>query len=173
MIVPETIIRFKFNHSRRDIGESVKFEIARDRLAKFKAGFIDCLDGLRACHVPHAEAVPLIRAVLRLVPSQRVKPDIRDAKDWKLLDVQLTDMSARYSDELGENAYAAFNAITEFASHPPDNRCVHRDRHSLQRLAGSWLTSFNAACRKPGFTISGHLEQLEADRAKAAEMVPA
>jgi hypothetical protein len=25
---------------------------------------------------------------------------------------------------LGDNAYAAFNAITEFASHPPVNRCV-------------------------------------------------
>jgi hypothetical protein len=70
-------------------------------------------------------------------------------------------MSDRYAGELGENAYAAFNAVTEFASHPPENRCVHRDRHSFQRLAGTWLTSFNDACRKPGFSITGHLEHLE------------
>ena len=48
----------------------------------------------------------------------------------------------RHATDLGENAYAAFKAVTEFASHPPENRCVHRDRHSLQCLAGSWLTSF-------------------------------
>ena len=54
----------------------------------------------------------------------------------KLTD-HLGDMEARYSGKLGENGYAAFNAITEFASHPPANRCIHRDRHSLQRLAGS------------------------------------
>jgi len=40
---------------------------------------------------------------------------------------------------LGENAYAVLNVITEFASHPPANRHVHRERNSLQQLAGTWL----------------------------------
>jgi len=31
-------------------------------------------------------------------------------------------------------------------------------------LAASWLTSFNDACRKPGFTIFSHLEQLAKER---------
>jgi hypothetical protein len=48
-----------------------------------------------------------------------------------------------------------------------ENRCVHRDRHSLQRLAGSWLTSFNDACRKPGFSIFSHLEQLAKERTQS------
>ena len=87
----------------------------------------------------------------------------REAADWQALSAHLADMNTRYAGQLGENAYAAFNAITEFASHPPENHCVHRDRHSLQRLAGSWLTSFNDACRKPGFSIASHLEQLAKD----------
>jgi hypothetical protein len=79
----------------------------------------------------------------------------------------LGEMSNRYAGELGANAYAVFNAVTEFASHPPENRCVHRDRHSLQRLAGTWLTSFNSACRKPNFSITSHLEQLVKERTEA------
>ena len=74
-------------------------------------------------------------------------------------------MTERYTGDLGENAYAAFNIITEFASHPPVNRCVHRDRHSFQRLAGTWLSTFGEECRKPGFSVAKYLEE----QAKAAK----
>jgi len=53
--------------------------------------------------------------------------------------------------DLGDNAYAAFNALTDFASHPPENRCLHRDRHSMQRLAGEWLAKFSQECRQSSF----------------------
>jgi hypothetical protein len=58
------------------------------------------------------------------------------------------------------NAYAVFNAVTEFASHRPANRHVHRDRHSLQRLAGAWLNSFSQECRQPGFVLREYLKKL-------------
>ena len=98
--------------------------------------------------MPRPQFEPLIRGVLLLRPTQRIKPDTREAADWQKLGGHLAEMSTRYAGQLGDNAYAAFNAITEFASHPPVNRCVRRDRNSLQRLAGSWLTSFNVECRK-------------------------
>lgn len=166
MIVPDTIIRFKFSHQQRDIGETIQFEIAKDKLSKFKTAFTDSLAGLRNCVVSRPQFEPLILGVLSLRPPQPLKPDTREAKDWQSLGTHLGEMSTRYAGELGANAYAVFNAITEFASNPPENRCVHRDRHSLQRLAGSWLTSFNDACRKPGFAITSHLEQLLKERAE-------
>jgi hypothetical protein len=63
--------------------------------------------------------------------------------------------------ELGENAYAAFNVITDFTSLPPDNHCVHRERHSLQRLAGLWVTAFAKECRRDTFDLNTYLEELE------------
>lgn len=168
LIVPDTIIRFKFTHMRRDIGETIHFEIAQEQLAKFKTVFTDSLTGLRNCALSRLQFEPLLCGVLLLRPPKPIKPDSREAADWQALSAHLAEMCTRYAGELGENAYAAFNAITEFASHPPENRCVHRDRHSLQRLAGSWLTSFNDACQKPGFTISSHLEQIGKNRAEAA-----
>lgn len=59
-------------------------------------------------------------------------------------------LSDRYIAEFGENAYAVFNAATDFASHPPANRFVCRERHSLQRLAGRWLSEFSEECQAKG-----------------------
>lgn len=160
MIVPDTIIRFKFSHQQREIGETIQFQIAKDRLSKFKTTFTDSLAGLRKCAVPRPQFDPLILAVLSLRPPQPLKPNTREATDWHTLTTHVREMSTRYAGDLGANAYALFNAITEFASNPPENRCVHRDRHSLQRLAGSWLTSFTTECAKPDFRLDAYLAEL-------------
>jgi uncharacterized protein (DUF927 family) len=52
LILPDSIIRFKFTHQRRDIRETITFEVADGRLAKLKANFCDYLSALRACAVP-------------------------------------------------------------------------------------------------------------------------
>ena len=91
--------------------------------------------------------------------------------DWLALQEHLEELNARYASELGNNAYAAFNVVTEFASRPLENRCVHRDRHSMQRLAGAWLSNFNAVCNKPGFSIDSHLQQMEKVQADAVAAV--
>ena len=164
LIVPATIISFKFTHMRRDIGETIQFLIDQERLSDFKKAFTNSLAGLRGCSVPRPLFEPLLCSVLQLRQPRSIKPESRAVDDWQRLGAHISEMSTRYSDELGENAYAAFNAITEFASQPPTNRCVRRDRHSLQRLAGSWLTSFNEICRKPGFSIPNYLEELANER---------
>ena len=70
--------------------------------------------------------------------------------------------------ELGENAYAVLNVITEFASSPPSNRFVQRERHSLQRLAGSWLSAFAQRCRQPAFDLAAYLAELAVPRTEAS-----
>ena len=169
MIAPDSLIRFKFTHSRSDIRKSIQFQVAGERLTKFKTAFADSLASLRNCAVPRSQFEPLIRSALLLQPPQRLRPDDPETDDWWILSAQLAKISTRYASELGENAYAAFNAITEFASHPPDNRCLHRDRHSLQRLAGSWVSSFSAACHTKGFSINDYIEKLEEKRVGITE----
>lgn len=160
VILPDTIIRFKFTHSQRDIGQTIQFQIAHDRLEKFKTSFTEFLGGLRNCKVPRASFDPFIRGVLLLRQPEPLKPDSREAEDWKTLTAHLGEMGDRYAGALGENAYAVFNAITEFASHPPANRCVHRERHSLQRIAGTWLNTFSHQCRQPDFALPKYLRDL-------------
>ena len=89
-------------------------------------------------------------------------------EDWTALNHHLGALCDRYFMELGDNAYAVFNAITDFASHPLDNRCLHRDRHSLQRLAGDWLSKFIQDCRQNTFEILEYLNKLgDTNREKA------
>jgi hypothetical protein len=72
-------------------------------------------------------------------------------------------LNSRYANELGENAYAVFNSITDFASRPPENRCIHRTRNGFQKLAGTWLSHFRSECNEPGFSVQGHIDQLSAE----------
>ena len=168
MIVPDTIVRFNFTHMQREIGETIQFLIARDRLEKFKTTFADSLVNLRTCAVPRTNFEPVVCSVLCLHPPEPMKPGGPHESDWQTLHSQITEMCNRYASELGETAYAIFNVVTELASRPPANRCLHRDRNSLQRLAGSWLKSFNDAYRRPDFSLGNHLEQLAKERSSTA-----
>jgi hypothetical protein len=160
MILPDTVIRFKFIHSRRNIGKEIHFGVAHDRLAKLKTSFGEYLAALRTCSVPRHEFGLFLRGVLSIRTPQPIKPNSREANEWAALNSRIAELCERYANELGNTAYAVFNAVTEFASHPPANRYVRRDRNSLQRLAGTWLSSFSQECRQPRFDVSTYLAKL-------------
>jgi hypothetical protein len=165
LIVPDSIIQFKFTHLRRDLGETITFEVARDRLAKVKSSFQTYLGAVTECSVARKDFVPLLSAVLLLEKPTPLEPESREGAEWCALEGHLSQLSERYGLELGENAYAVFNAITDFASHPPSNRLVHRDRHSFQRRAGFWLSDFSQKCRQADFDLDIYMADLRnADR---------
>jgi hypothetical protein len=158
LILPKSIIRFTFTHLRKDIGETIRFVIDHERLAKFKESFNEYLKALRECTVPRSEFEPFFCGVLLIHKPK--EPESPIAMEWDTLSKHLGILFDRYVEDLGENAYALFNAMTEFASHPLENRCVHRDRHSFQRLAGDWLSKFSQECLHPDFVLSVYLEKL-------------
>jgi hypothetical protein len=158
LILPESIIRFKFSHQHREIGETILFEVARDRLEKLRKDFGDYLSALRTCEVSRVDFEPFVCNVLFLKQPEPWKSNTREAEEWIALMTHLNKMSDRYVNDLGENAYAVFNVVTEFASRPPSNRCIHRDRHSLQRLAGTWVSTFSKACRQLDFSLATYLQ---------------
>jgi len=160
LILPESIIRFKFRHLQRDIGEITSFEVAHERWLKLKASFNEYFGVLRECPVRRSEFETLFCVVLLIRKPKDMEPESPIAKDWSLLSEHSVALCDRYTEELGENAYGVFNAMTEFASHPPENRCVHRDRHSFQRLVGDWLGKFSHECLQPDFTLSNYLAKL-------------
>jgi hypothetical protein len=160
LILPQSIIRFKFTHSRRDLRDAIEFEVARDQLAETTHSFQEYLRALTECPIDRVEFEPLIDAVLLIRPPAALKDGSRDAADWGELRTRLREVADRYHEQLGENAYAVFNAITDFASHPPVNRLLQRERHSLQRRAGQWLTDFSQTCRAPGFKVSEYVDEL-------------
>ena len=91
---------------------------------------------------------------------------------WQRLDAHISELCRRYASELGDNAYAVLNAATDFASRPLDNRHLHRDRHGLQRLAGTWLSTFGEECQRPGFAIDAYLARMDAVSKEASATAP-
>lgn len=170
LILPGTIISFRFSHLRREIRETIKFEVTREKLTGMRESFGEYLHVLREFDVSRPQFEPLVFAVLLLREPGNAKPDSKEAEAWAALRGHLKRMCDRYADELGENAYAAFNVITDFASHPPDNRCVYRDRHSFQRLAGEWLNQFNRECRKPDFDLGKHIDEIKKGRVYGSKL---
>ena len=161
LIAPQSVIRFKFVHARSAIGEVIKFEIARERLAGLQTSFTNYLGVLRDFRVGRNQFETLAFAVLWIHKPKHAIPASKTAADWEALEKHLATMCDRYASELGENAYAVFNAITEFASHPPENRCIYQDRHGFQRRAGAWLNDFSRECRLPGFSLERHIEGIK------------
>jgi hypothetical protein len=163
------IITFKFTHQKRNIGETIQFEIAHDRLMKFKASFGEYIATLRSCPVPDRDLAPFLRGVLCLHAPDAVERDTREGPDWLALNAHIEALCDRYAADLGANAYAVFNAITEFASHPPVSRFVRRDRDSLQRLAGEWASNFTQQCRHSAFDLAAYLSNLTISKSITAD----
>jgi len=163
MIIPESIIRFKFTHSQKDIGEAISFKVSQERLSEIKSSFNEYFEVLRACKISRSKFEPLFCGVLKIRKPKKMKPQSMMAVDWDALSQHIGALCGRYAEELGENAYAVFNAITEFSSHPPQNKCVHRERHSFQKLAGEWLSKFSKECSSTFFTLSSYFEELNAE----------
>ncbi len=161
MIIPDSIIRFKFTHSKEDIGEKINFEISQERLSKVKNSFNDYFNALRDCKIGRPKFDPMLRGVLKIREPKKLKPQSPIAEDWEILSLKINSLCDQYAKEIGENAYGVFNAITDFASHPPHNRCVHREKHSFQRLAGDWLSKFSQECQEPNFKLVSYLEKLD------------
>jgi hypothetical protein len=160
LIGPDSIIRFKFVHSRRVIRHALQFEIAHDRLKELKERYIDFFATLLKLEVGRAEHSRFVLDVFSLRRPDGLNPNTAEANEWAALETHVDRLCDRYSRELGENAYSVFNAVTDFASHPPANRYVRRDRNGLQRIAGSWVVDFSQRCRAQEFALSSYLVEL-------------
>ena len=162
LILRNSLIQFKMSHQRRDIGETVHFEIDQTKLGKQRTDFfLAFLAKLQACDVP----APLVSRLSCEVLGFQPPATPLDANDprWtakQQLSKIVSTASDRYVDELGANANAVLNVVNEIASRPPDNSAVRRDKNSLQRRAGQWVSDFSAICDAEGFDVGGYLQSL-------------
>lgn len=124
--------------------------------------FEETVADIRAVAVTPDKAAEIARRVIGW-PTLSDKATARQRDDQQLLDADLDVRRDRYFSELGANAYAAFNLVTDFASHPSESRRIRRDRPALERMAGAWLRRFRSVAKRPGFTVAKHIEELVGD----------
>lgn len=78
------------------------------------------LTSVRSISMDTAQSTPALNTVLRLPET---KPDDKKARAEGLenLFVDLSKRLTGYQKELGPNAYAVFNTLTDIAARPADN----------------------------------------------------
>ena len=154
-------ISFAFNHTRRELNDTIHFDLQNGKMGRLVEDFRAYTNRLKNYHIPRAQALKIIHTLFRIKAESKI--NFRSPKEsgaeydalLSILDCKLD----KYIDELGENGYALFNAITDIASHTIDNnRYFRRDINRMQRLAGDWIRFFSREIDRPDFDITSYLE---------------
>ncbi|MCF7675035.1 MAG: DUF945 domain-containing protein [Akkermansiaceae bacterium] len=145
-------------HTRQGI-HSLKVARPFDGMANLRDNFRNTLAGIRGVAIGLDDAKSLVRTVTGW-PELPESPKDWEKADQAALDTDLDSRLQGYFNELGANAYAAFNTLTDIAARPPHSPRFRRDRPTLERRSGAWLRDFHTASTRPGFSISGHLVEL-------------
>ena len=143
-------IDFTYNHSRGDIG-SINFSIKKNKLDDLARKFKDYIATIKAFTINEEDSFEILKALLRIKASKKLK------SDYEVLVGDIQTRHASYRNELGGNAYALFNTMTDIASKPPSSRCFRRDQNSLQKIAGVWIKDFGSQIKKPDFVMNKYL----------------
>ncbi len=103
--------------------------------------------------IPHSSFLVIIQSVLGLSKPRDLPTDRQQA--WDCLESFIDSTATRYVRQLGENGYALVNAITDLATRPPTKVCgynfIRRERHTLQKRAGTWVAWFGEHCHSREF----------------------
>jgi hypothetical protein len=103
-----------------------------------------------------AQSTLALKTVLHLPDP---KPDDRPSRK-EGLNALVLDFSTRlegYRKELGSNAYAVFNTITDIAARPPKNPYFQKDRDTIEKRSGRWLKELAQQSQTTGFNLNAWL----------------
>ena len=158
MIVPQSSISFSLDHNTRRMRERIEFETSRTQFQSLKTRFLAFLEPLQKCAIPTEFFRPISLLALR-IPTPK-DPSKRGQEAWDDFNIYVQWLSEEYIHEVGENAYALLNVVSDLASRPSEAGLRRRERHSLQRLAGAWLAAFSSECKSVSFNPARYLRTL-------------
>lgn len=154
-------VRFIYSHIRHDVGKPIRFDIKKERFDEFKKKFIASMKALKDLIVPKDKGKDLLNILLRIPREHEIDKTKRgaDAEYSKLIE-HITKKSDEYFNDMGENAYALFNAISDVASNPPQNIFFRRDTNSMQKSAGNWVNDLKEKIKKDDFNLDAYIKEL-------------
>lgn len=165
-VIADESVRVSLAHTEK-LESRIVEEINEAKFRKLAAEFEAHLKPLRSTQVPAARFRSIILSVLEIHRPEGM-PEDRE-KAWATLERIIDAKVRRYVTESGANAYALLNAITDLATDSPGKERVgysfiRRERHSLQMLAGTWLTNFSTSVKRPDFDLDAYVKDPTTDR---------
>ena len=160
VIFEEEVATIKASHSKEALAQ-LKIEITSRSLPQMWDEFSKFLTSVRSIGMDTAQSTLAVSTILRLPDP---KPDDKPAR-VEGLNALSADFSARlagYQKELGPNAYAVFNTLTDIAARPPESPYFQKDRDTIEKRSGRWLKELASQNQTAGFDLHAWISGWEA-----------
>jgi hypothetical protein len=171
VIFEEEVATIKASHSKEAL-EQLKIEITSGSLPKMWEEFSQFLTSVRSIGMTPEQSSLALTTVLRLPVA---KPDDKPARK-EGLNALAADFSSRltgYRSELGPNAYAVFNTLTDIAARPPESAYFQKERDTIEKRSGRWLKELASQSQVAGFNQNRWILDWKADAARRQGQNPA
>jgi hypothetical protein len=158
VIFEEKVATVHAPHTQEGIAKLDLADAARN-FGELKQQFVECVGAIRGIALSDVESMEIVRTILGLpVVKDTASPAANEGAEE--LHHYVAALDARHRVELGENAYATFNTLTDFATRPPRSSVYRRETPTLQGVAGSWLKKLHDESQSAGFSIKQHVADL-------------
>lgn len=162
VIFEEAVATIKATHSKEAL-EQLKIEITSRSLPKMWDEFSQFLNAVRGIAMNSDQSVLALNTVLHMQPSKEDdKPARKDG--LKALSEDFSTRLDDYRKELGQNAYAVFNTLTDIAARPPENPYYQKDRDTIEKRSGRWLKALASHSKIVGFDLEAWIPGWDTDR---------
>jgi hypothetical protein len=155
VIFEENLVSYSVVHTKQMIRGSKFMNINVDHLKQFENDFINKTKRSVEIEIPRKYFLPLAAKVL----NQNFNLAEKDVKKRRLIEQKLYDFAndiENYSDKytqtekMGENAYAFFNVITDYASNIKHFQA--RSTNEMQVRCGTWLNLLPTEIKRNDFS---------------------
>ena len=162
VIFEENLVSYSVVHTKQMIRGSKFMNINVDHLKQFENDFINKTKRSVEIEIPRKYFLPLAAKVL----NQNFNLAEKDVKKRRLIEQKLYDFAndiENYSDKytqtekMGENAYAFFNVITDYASNIKHFQA--RSTNEMQVRCGTWLNLLPTEIIKPNFSWENEVSE--------------
>ena len=157
VIFEEEVATIKASHSKEAL-DQLKIEIQSRSLPKMWEEFSSFITRIRGIAMDIDQSTLALNSVLRLPDP---KPDDKPYRK-EGLSALATDFNSRlagYRSELGPNAYAVFNTLTDIAARPPENPHFQKNRDTIEKRSGRWLKDLAAQSQTAGFDLNAWISE--------------
>ena len=158
VIFEKEAIRFSFYHTRQIIREKIQFDILPEKLVELRRKFIEYAKKLTEFSVPKPKAVPLMFKILDIRFNLDKKDEElgREIKRRDEIKERAGRLAEKYYKQSGENAYAIFNACTDYATYSKSGN-VNVFADSMQKRIGNWVEEFSEVRQMRDFSLEKYI----------------
>lgn len=167
VILEEQVAQVRANHDRRAL-RKLRTSTRVLNLKKEWQSFMGFLEAVRDLGLTVEQSLLALERVLGIARESPGDKPLRQQTRRELWH-DIEGRLAGYRIEVGKNAYAVFNTLTDLAARPPRSPHFRKDRQTLEKRAGAWLKNLATGTSSPFFNMETWLEETAPDAAESAE----